>query len=336
MTMGITGTIMLCFSMINLVMAHRPITEPLVLSGHVVFQQQPVKNLTLMFPGIGSTLTKTDGSFRIQLPSDYKAGTIQVTINDTLQILEPGNGLLIIPKNPDQLVVIRLGTFEEKEVFELVHTEIQRVLSATESRTELQTETILAKVEKIMKNNQVNYDSIRQIMLSEQEYKLLIEKEKNKYRASLVVPVMDSVYDFYISRAKDLRDAFARYGGNVFYNEQFAHALNESIKSYSEAYELLNARKSFITKNTELYYDPAVAQEVRTFVYDRTLQYFHIDKVLNSNVLMEDISDYNLRMKGRRKKTEIKNDINSFVADLSSGITYLSDNKERLSQKLSY
>lgn len=311
-------------------------TKGFELKGYVKFQQKPLENFSLQFPGIGSVVTKTDGSFRIQLPSDYNSGTIPVQINDTLKILEPSNGLLVLPKNPSQSVLVRIGTLEEKEVFDIVKLEVQRILDVTENKTELQTEIILSKVENLLHNSQVNYDSIRRIMLSEQEYTLLIEKEKNKYRASLIVPVMDSVYDFYISRTKDLWDAFDRYGTDLFYNETNVHMINYKIDAYTVAYELLNARKSFITKNTEFYYEPLVAIEIRNFIYDQTLQYFHYDKVYNANVLMRDISDFNERKRNRRKKSELKNDIGMYIKNLSTGITYLSDNKERLAQKLSY
>jgi len=305
------------------------------LKGVVIYQQNPIENFRIEFTGYGSVITKTDGSFTYSLPADYEFSSIVIQIPDSLKLLEPNNGILILPKSSAQQVIIRVGTSEEKEVFDLVQYEIQRVLDATERNSDLQTETILSKVEIMLKNSLLDYDSIRDIMLSEHEYKLLIEREKNKYRASLIVPVMDSVYDFYISRAKDLRDAFERYGENVFYNEYNAHILNAKIDAYTEGYELLNARKGFLAKNTELYYDLAIAMEIRTFVYDRTLQYFHIDKALAANVLMKDISDFNERMNGRRKKSEIKNDINEYIEALSSGISYISENKERLTEKLS-
>lgn len=306
-----------------------------VLNGLVIFQQQPVENLSINFPGIGSVITKMDGSFQLQLPPNYSLSSIPVQINDSLKILEPSNGLLIIPKNSDQTVLIRLGTIQEKKVFDLVQQEIHKLLEITEERSELQTDIILRKVEALLVQQQMNYDSIRKVMLSQQEYRLLIEKEKNRYRASLIVPVMDSVYDFYISRSKDLWDAFDRYGMDLFYNERTTHKVNTYIDNYTEAYELLNARKGFIVKNTEFYYDAALAVEIRNFIYTETLQYFHYDKVYSANALMRDISNFNERKRDRRKKSELKSDISEYLNDLRPGIVYISDNKVRLAQKMS-
>lgn len=311
-------------------------TKSIELKGLVIFQQHPIENFRIEFAGYGSVITKTDGSFTYSLPANYEFSTITIQIPDSLKLLEPNNGILILPKSSAQQVTIRVGTSDEKEVFDLVQQEIQRVLDTTEKNSDLQTEIILNKVEVLLNESKVDYDSIREIMLSEQEYKLLIEREKNKYRASLVVPVMDSVYDFYISRAKDLRDAFERYGDNVFYNEEYSHRISSRIDLYSEAYELLNAKKSFITKNAEIYYDPTLAMEIRFFIYEQTLQYFHKDKILTANILMSDITNYNHRAKGRRKRSELRNDINKYTVDLSTSISNISENKERLAQKLSY
>ena len=42
---------------------------------------------------------------------------------------------------------------------------------------------------------------------------------KKSFREQLVLPTMDSVFNIYLSRTKDLRDIMDQHGQSVFYNE---------------------------------------------------------------------------------------------------------------------
>jgi hypothetical protein len=331
MIFSLTDTIMsvlrpLGIVMMLLLMTHLSIAqESGVIQGIVLYRGNPKPFYKISFTGLGDVVTNSDGTFRLQLSETYDNPSVEFRTYDTLRILEPSEGRLPAYTDPDYFHKIILGSPEDKKYIAIFRKELDARMNEIASSSSLKTEALLAEL----------YDSISAIRIEKEELSYIIEMQKRNFRTRRVLPVIDSVYDIYLSRTKDLRDAMIQYGEKVFYNPVYTGFVQERIDGYNGAYELLIARKGFIINLSELYWDEPVPSEVRRFIEYETLQNFHRRVVLKSNVgIINSITAYNNREKGRRKRNEIENDINVFVIELNTGIDYISDAQNRLVQKM--
>lgn len=299
-----------------------------VITGKVTYNGQILKNYKIHFQGHGDALTNSAGEFKFQLVENYSQNEIAFSVYDDKKIIEPIAAKIPVVTKPDYFHNIRLGSDEHARLIALV----KRQMNQIEDKTRLQTAYILENIEA---QNKDIADSILKLTNLRGELEYIINNEKKLYRIKVVVPTFDSVYDIYVSRLKDLRDAFNQYGPNVFYNPSYANYIQKRIDAYNEAYELLNAKKGYIINNVNLYWEDPIPFEIKDFIEYKTLQNFHNKTILTSNrSLINSINAFNNREKERRNKKEIRTDILEFVETLTTTISYLSDTQKQLSQKL--
>ena len=307
-----------------------------VLKGYVLYQNRPLPSYRINFAGHGDAVTQTDGQFKITLKSADKNADIKIILYDTLEILEPSNGRLPAYTDNDYYHAIYLGTNQSKKLLNQFGAAIAQEINQISNKTLLQTDLIIEAIEKSNEDlfKHIN-DSLRTMNELKDELSFLIEMQKKSFREQLVLPTMDSVFNIYLSRTKDLRDIMDQHGQSVFYNEIKANLIQEKIKGYNEAYETLITRKGYIINLTELYWDQSIPYEVRNLIDITTLHNFHKSVVLTSNVsIVNSIISFNNRERGRRKKSEIIKDIEAFVVQLNNGIEFISSEQSRIVQKM--
>ena len=150
--------------------------------------------------------------------------------------------------------------------------------------------------------------------------------------------LLTSSIDHFISRAKDLRDAFEFNGHKAFTNTLAVDELNARIAAYNEAYEDLDRNRNRIIDMTESYWPESYEARARA----RDLLEFALDDVhkmtnLSSNNLIRDLADYRdprVKRRDKRAKREIQSDIDRFCYDLRNKIGTLELRKSEVFQVL--
>jgi len=285
----------------------------------------PVKNETIIFSGHGQTVTDSNGEFKHALPDNITS--IQIRLSNGLEILSPPESTIFVPKDSNLVVQILAGQSFENQVIKKLD-QLQNSYN----------DTIL--VGKLMDNfiSQIQSETERKIKLFEERRKFMEDdiNRRRKRKQAETIKTLTTLVNHFITVTKDLRDAWADNENRLFYDtgSNLIEVLDR-IKTYSKAYEDINRNKEGILQEVKINWtkdhNSIETRELLSYILDQ----FHRITILKYNVLINDVNDYNQRVKGRRKKTEIKSDIRKFVRELSEGIQYIEREKVRVVQKLS-
>lgn len=308
-----------------------PLNELKVIRGRFLLNNKPVPDLLINVVGHGQTRSDENGEFIKELSQQDTKGYVKISlIASELKFLNFDDGIIPIPQFSDFLVDIKLTNDKDLNSYEKLKKDIVYEVNKSIKDHQYDTETLFKS---IIKSYSQNYNIVSDSIIKAYEIKLLIEKEINRKRAVTVVPLLDSVFNFYITRTKDLKDVFRDYSDRIFFNEEIVQRFNYSIKSYNEAYELLNSSQGKITSLAALHFDVDKQSKIQNLI-KIALNDTHKEKALLSNHLLEEVDRFNKKINGRRKKIELLSDMKLFAKSMELGLESLELEKLKVMESL--
>lgn len=317
--------------------------------GRLYYQGTPHLTMTTGRLGSSSIRTDSNGEFRVEVAADEDL--LKLVLNGDWKILFPTDGYIPVTKDPDFIWEIHIGKANEgastyNKIFKKIG-ELQgaNALQADQLKSLLQSE-FAGQKEVLDQLNEKYFTNLNQqlalyekIRLENEKKAALLDREKSeglRKGKKQTLDLFTADIDHFTSRALDLRDAFKNKGSNVYYNNKVLKEIGEKISSYSESYEALNKNRKKIINGVEEYWEDQFRVIDARELVDYALEDLHKQTMLTTNLLINDINEFNLgKTKNRkRKKQELQNDIDRFVLELGYKLDTLKEKKERIFQKL--
>lgn len=330
--------------------AHLCVGQTRILKLQFHLEGKPIQKILSGTIGIDKFKTNPKGYKELVIEDNQVDIPISLDKYQNHEILYPSS--LVIPIDESYVVPIYVGVKgKTKNDYNILLKKIDQKITNLRGQdldiNELKNELALLFQQqnsaidgKILNGIQQQVQVLEEIRMSNQKKRELLDLEKNrtvKEGKMKTLNAIGSTFDHYLSRLKDLRDAFKFRGDQAFDDDEIVSYLQKRIDNYSLAYEQLDElRKTIMNDITQYWEDQMLTFEWRTLL-NETLERTHKQTVLKRNeIIIEDINKYNKggRKQRKGKKAVIKNEIKSFVSELSHQIEFLEKEKERLYQKL--
>lgn len=269
-----------------------------------------VKDLLITLNGES---VKTNSSGRIILPFRADAHQVSVELNEVAKysIVSPANGLLNLPLNPNDITSIMVA---DKRV--IVNQNLANKIVSLQQ-----------KLEKLSKENASERNQIQKQL----DYLVKEGKKNNLSKSQLrtarelldgrdsTFPLVSATLNSYVSRAKDVHDAFETMAGYALENPQAFEAMKKTVISYNEVYENWNTQKSNFEKSINDYWQSKELALKYQNLADYALNEVHRTYILQLNSLLEKINAYAIE-KNNKKRRELKEHIISSIKEELPGL----------------
>jgi hypothetical protein len=247
------------------------------LLGRIVdLQGGPVRDLRLRIVGHGEPEIYDSGEFDFQLSG--RPGQVEVNLIGAsgLVVLYPLKGMVAVPADPAVRVPIVVGKSERAYINDVLAARVVQ-LSTTLAQNGVSFEPSLDSLS----------DGMRRIiaLLEVKDADLRQSIETQKHQAD-IKPTLLKTWDSYILEAKDLRDDFRLVVSYAAKNLSAVLTLQESVKQYNAAFELLNNQRNAFQSSIRSYWSGAEAEGLArdlADVYTEAVETIHKGYVLPLN-----------------------------------------------------
>lgn len=317
----------------------------------VQFQLEGKPLQTVLVGSIGQDRFKTNPSGFGEIVIEDHLVEIPIYLRHyKYEILYPTN--LVIPNNESYIIPIHLGEKGKKAgelniLLKKINNKITNLQgknidlkSFKNEVTQLFEQQNNSVDQKILLGIQQQVQTLEEIRIANQKKQGLLDLEKNRKVKEGKMQTLNEigrVYDHYLSRLKDVRDAFKFRGANALDDDNAMSYLKVRVDNYTIAYEDMDKLRKTLIADIGQYWENEIFKLEWRNLLNETLEKTHKQTVLKRNeTIIENLNNYNT--KGRKyrkgKKPVIKNEIKNFVSELDYQIEFLEKEKERLYQKL--
>lgn len=289
-------------------------------------QKKPMINTPVRLVNEGDGATGTDGIFTIAIHDTTASVTLEL-VKNKMSVIYPAGGIAKVLRNSNEVVEFYVGESTKDILTRAVaesNNEIEKTLTAMGVKQDGIEQTLKAFRDEIQKMANIKVDDLKdQIELA--------SKKENFY------PLFASAINNYTNEAKDLKDAFKFSARHSFDDPQALQLLNNSVNSYSAAFEEINRKHSGYEKMVLDLWNEAKATEVKEF-FNYAMGELHSANIYTLNLKIKDINDYNSGSMSNSKKKMFKEmisrDIDTQVFQLERRLQELDNRAQVILSKL--
>ena len=280
-----------------------------------------VKNFPIILNG-ESVKTNIAGSISMPFKTTVHQVTVGLNAAANYTIVSPADGLLNLPMDANDINTITV-TDKRLKANELLATQIvalQKKLQQLSAQNTAQKNQVLQQLNYLVaqgKKNNLSADQLRSA------------KELLNGRDSCF-PLVAATLNTYVSRAKDVHDAFETMANFALDNKQAFDAMKKTVLNYNETYEQWNTQKSNYEKSINDYWQSKELALKYQNLTDYALNEVHRTYILQLNSLLKKINSY-AQEKNNKKKKELKSQI---IYNISNELDGLDNRNQILGEKV--